>query len=113
LLLLIQRWLTLVLDLVTTGLAVLVVSVIVALRNRISIGFTGVALTQIISFTGYLKLVIMFWTQLETSIAAVARIKQFSEETGNENLEDESLEPPPGWPTRGQIDIHGVSAAYG
>ena len=112
LLFMVQRWLTLVLDLVTMALAVLVVGCAVKMRDSISIGFTGVALTQIISFTEYLKLMIMFWTQLETSIGAVARIKQFSMEIDNENRPNEREEPPEDWPRRGRIEIEGVSAAY-
>jgi ATP-binding cassette subfamily C (CFTR/MRP) protein 1 len=108
----IQRWLTLVLNLITMGLAVVVVGIAVGLRGSISPGFTGVALTQIISFAGYLKQTITYWTQLETSLGAVARIKQFSAETENENLEAENQEPPADWPSRGRIEYFGVFAAY-
>jgi ATP-binding cassette subfamily C (CFTR/MRP) protein 1 len=72
-----QRWLTLVLDLITCAMAVLVVSVAVQMRGAASAGFTRAALTQLISFTANMKLLISFWTQMETSIGAVARIKQF------------------------------------
>jgi ATP-binding cassette, subfamily C (CFTR/MRP), member 1 len=58
----IQKWLILVLDLIMIALAVLVVGIAVALRNTISPGFTGVSLTQIISFTIYLKMKILSWT---------------------------------------------------
>jgi ATP-binding cassette subfamily C (CFTR/MRP) protein 1 len=109
----IQRWLSLVLDLIVMGLAVLVVGIAVNLRDTISTGFTGVSLTQIISFTGYLKLILLFWTQLETSIGAVARIKQFNNETDDENQPTESYAPPVDWPNKGHIEIERVSAAYG
>ncbi|KAF2638302.1 putative ABC multidrug transporter [Massarina eburnea CBS 473.64] len=108
----IQRWLSLVLDLVIGVLAVLVVAIAVALRDTVSPGFTGVSLTQIISFTSYLKLMIMFWTQMETSIGAVARIKQFNTDTPNENLPNENSEPPSEWPHRGKICVSNLSASY-
>ena len=112
LLFMIQRWLTLVLDLITTALAIIVVGIAFQLRDSVSVGFTGVSLTQIISFTATMKMIILFWTQLESSIGSVARIKQFSAETKNENLPTENYEPPVDWPSRGQIEIQGVTAAY-
>jgi ATP-binding cassette, subfamily C (CFTR/MRP), member 1 len=108
-----QRWLTLVLDLITMAMAVLVVGVAVKMRGVASAGFTGVALTQLISFTANMKLLISFWTQMETSIGAVARIKQFATDTKDENLPGECQEPPADWPSKGEIRIENVSAAYG
>jgi hypothetical protein len=46
----IQQWLTLVLDLVAMGLALIVTGLAVKLRDVVSPGFTGVALVQIIGF---------------------------------------------------------------
>ncbi|KAF2808068.1 P-loop containing nucleoside triphosphate hydrolase protein [Mytilinidion resinicola] len=112
LLFMIQTWLTLVLDLITMALAILVVAIAVKMRDTISVGFTGVSLTQIISFTANLKLCLLFWTQLETSIGAVARVKQFSNSTANENLASENQEPPAEWPQTGMVKIEHVSAAY-
>ncbi|PNS16291.1 ATP-dependent bile acid permease [Sphaceloma murrayae] len=90
----IQRWLALVLDLIIAALAILVVGIAVALRGVVSAGFTGVSLTQIILFTSALKLLIMFWTQLETSFGA------------------ETFEPPPDWPLTGTLQIHNLAAQY-
>ena len=50
LLFMIQQWLTLVLDLVAMGLALIVTGIAVKLREVVSPGFTGVALVQIIGF---------------------------------------------------------------
>lgn len=109
----IQIWVALVLDLITTALAILVVGISVRMRDTVSVGFTGVSLTQIISFTNYLRVAILFWTQMETSIGAVARVKKFEEETENENQSTESFEPPPDWPTKGGIDIENLTVSYG
>ena len=113
LLLMVQQWLTLVLDLITTALALLVVGLAVRLRASVSVGLTGVSLVQLISFTETVKILIQFWTSLETSIGAVARIKQFGEETGDENLPGEGAVLPVAWPDAGRIDIRGLSASYG
>ncbi|KAJ0161488.1 ABC transporter C family member 8, partial [Colletotrichum tanaceti] len=112
-LLLTQQWLTLVLDLATAALAV-------RLRATASIGPTGVSLVQLISFTETLRMLIQLWTSLETSIGAVARIKNFSEETADE-VEDDRLtrhdrapetDLKGGWPERGAIEICDVPASY-
>ena len=113
LLLMLQQWLTLVLDLVVTALALLIVGLAVKLRDSVSVGLTGVSLVQLISFAETLKLLIQFWTSLETSIGAVARIKNFAEETPDERLPGENHVPPPHWPATGAVDIQGISASYG
>ena len=116
----VQRWLTLVLDLVIMALAVVVVGVVVALKlhggdKRISVGFTGVALTQIISLAGYVRLTILFWVALETSSGAVTRVRDFERETENENKDNgngEGGEAEEGWPRRGEMEFRNVEASY-
>lgn len=113
LLLMVQQWLELVLNLVTAGLALLVVGLAVKLRGEVSAGLTGVSLVQLITLAETLKLLIQFWTSLETSLGAVARIKNFSEETADERLPGENGLAPAGWPARGQVEMRGVSVSYG
>ncbi|KAI9736588.1 MAG: hypothetical protein M1818_006099 [Claussenomyces sp. TS43310] len=113
LLLMIQRWLTLVLDLSSMVLAIIVTTVAVQTRNTVSVGFTGVSLVQIISLTNYLRMMLSFWAQLETSIGAVARVKHFEAKTASENLPEENVEPAADWPNEGSIKIDGLSASYG
>ena len=112
LLCMIQKWLALVLDLMIAGLAVLVVGIIVALRRDVSVGFSGVSLTQIMGLTGYIKLLIQFWTSMETSLGAVSRVKQFVSETPNERTAGEQSKAPKSWPTRGEIVFNDVYAVY-
>jgi ABC-type multidrug transport system fused ATPase/permease subunit len=108
----VQKWLALVLDLIIAALAVLVVGVIVALRDTVSPGFSGVSLTQIISITGYLKLLIMFWTQLEMSLGAVMRIKRFADVTRDEDGDSALDAAPPDWPQSGSIQVSNMSVVY-
>ena len=106
-----QRWLTLVLDLIIAGLAVLLVGLAVALRDTIDAGLLGVALTGVIGFGQTLSLLITQWTQLETSLGAVARIREFERDTPQES--DGPDTPPDNWLGHGAISMEGVSAAYG
>ncbi|KAF3913512.1 hypothetical protein ABW20_dc0100208 [Dactylellina cionopaga] len=64
------------------------------------------------SFTEYLKMFMLFWTQLETSLGAIARIRGFNEETPDEYLDEDSGELPAGWPGVGDIEIKGLTAGY-
>ncbi|RBR10554.1 uncharacterized protein FIESC28_09418 [Fusarium coffeatum] len=113
LLMIVQRWLVLVLDLTTAGLALLLVGLAVRLRGEVDVGLTGVSLVQLISLSETVNLLIQFWTSIETSIGAVARIKQFAEDTGEENLPGETQEPPPQWPDKGAIQVSNLTASYG
>lgn len=113
LLLMIQGWLSLVLDMTVAGLAVLVIGLSIAVRQSVSIGFTAVALVSLISFGDNVKVLVKYWTQTETSMGALVRIKTFAEEVKPENASDiDSFDPPQDWPSRGTVDIQEVSAAY-
>ncbi|KAF5023670.1 hypothetical protein F66182_4236 [Fusarium sp. NRRL 66182] len=113
LLMIVQRWLVLVLDLTTAALALLLVGLAVRLRDQVDVGLSGVSLVQLISLSETVNMLIQFWTSIETSIEAVARIKHFAEETGGESLPGETQEPPSQWPDKGAIQICNLSASYG
>jgi ATP-binding cassette subfamily C (CFTR/MRP) protein 1 len=108
----IQRWLTLVLDLVVAAVATLLIVLVVALRGKLSAGYVGVALLNVILFSQSVKLLISFWTQLETHIGSVARIKNFTTDAVSEDLEDENRDPPPNWPSEGKIEFKNITACY-
>jgi len=74
----IQRWLSLVVDLMVAMLAVLLVGLIVKFRHNMDTGFVGVALINIMSFSMILAVVVQHWTMIETSVGAVSRIQVFS-----------------------------------
>lgn len=112
-LIMVQRWLEVVMELSTTALALLVVGFSVYLRDSVSVSMTGVSLVQLISMSEALSLLIQFWVQLETSLGAVARIGQFADETPQEDDPDEKAEPPLAWPSKGHVVIDNIRASYG
>ncbi|KAF5565480.1 ABC transporter [Fusarium phyllophilum] len=77
----VQRWLSLVLDLVVASLATLLIVVAVQTRSGTSGSDMGVALVNLTSFNQYLTMLIRCWASMETSLGAIARIKDFSHET--------------------------------
>ncbi|KAB8272693.1 P-loop containing nucleoside triphosphate hydrolase protein [Aspergillus minisclerotigenes] len=79
----IQRWLTLVLDLVVAAEAVIVISLAVSLRHTTSVGLLGVSLNSILEF--------------ERAVPRELSTEQ---------------EIPVDWPCRGAIEISGMTAQY-
>lgn len=106
----VQRWLGFALQLVVAILAVAVVSLATQLRS--STGLTGASLVTLMTFGDILNYIIRWWTQIETSIGAVSRLKKFSEKVMPESQKGEDFVPPKEWPLRGSIEITGVSASY-
>jgi len=108
----VQRWLTLVLDLIVAVIAVMLCVLAVKLRGRVDPGFVGVALLNVIMFSQSIKLLLTFWTNLETHIGSIARIKDFTETTVSEHLANETNTPDPSWPSKGAIEFRSLSAFY-
>lgn len=108
----VQRWLTFVLDLVVAGVATILIVLVVALRGKLSAGYVGVALLNVVLFSQSIKLLITFWTQLETHIGSVARIKNFTSDPVTEDHENEDHIPPPNWPSAGKIEFKNIEACH-
>ncbi|KAK0106876.1 hypothetical protein ONS95_003598 [Cadophora gregata] len=108
----VQRWLTFVLDLIVAAIAIILITLVVTLRGIMDPGFVGVALLNVILFSQSIKMLLTFWTNLETHIGSISRIKSFTADTEVENLPNESASPPPDWPANGAIEFKNVSAEY-
>ncbi|XP_044717675.1 ABC transporter domain-containing protein [Hirsutella rhossiliensis] len=107
----IQRWLTLVLDLLNAGIAILLVGVATNVSNGSS-AFLGVALFNVIALSSSLQTLITEWTQVETALGAIRRIKSYVATTEDENLPTENGEVPDDWPQQGSITFKDISASY-
>lgn len=119
LLLCIQRWLSLVLNLIVAGIAVVLVGVSFALRTRVNPGLLGIALIMMMDLGLILSELIQNWTLLETSLGAISRIKQFAEETPSEEESNMAVTAGrtrndllPGWPMHGEIEFVDASIAW-
>lgn len=108
----IQLWLSLVLNLSVAGIAVLVISLAVAFRSSTTGGQIGVALNVVMTISSTLVRLLEQWTQLETSLGAVSRIKSLEATLVPEDKEAENFDPPEDWPNKGAIEFRGVTAAY-
>ncbi|KAK2600118.1 hypothetical protein QQS21_005133 [Conoideocrella luteorostrata] len=113
LLLVIQRWLSVVLDCLTAGFVLLLlIIVIIGLRHQVSPGFAGVALANLINLSGSLTTVVNVWTQMETSIASIQRIRDFEKDVPSETKGLSKTAVTSDWPSKGEINIQNLVATY-
>jgi ABC-type multidrug transport system fused ATPase/permease subunit len=109
----IQRWLNFVLDLIVAALGILLVSLATQLPSSTSGGRLGVAMLNILGFSQSLSQFIFFYTDLETSLQAVSRVKEFVTTTVSEEASPQSLMPPTeNWPARGAVEFRDITASY-
>jgi ABC-type multidrug transport system fused ATPase/permease subunit len=108
----VQRWLALVLDLVIAGLAIIFAGIAVAVQGSLSTALVALALVNIISLTGNVKLLVTQWALLETSLGAVARIRAYETITPSEVKSGEDSEVPDSWPRQGKVAIVRASTRY-
>ncbi|OAA53807.1 ABC transporter, transmembrane domain, type 1 [Niveomyces insectorum RCEF 264] len=112
LLAMVQRWLNFALQVLVALLATVVVTLATQLRSNTA--FTGASLILLMNFGDFVAYIMFAYTQLETSIGAISRLKAFSETVRAESDADgaATVVPPPAWPTRGAIQLVNVSASY-
>lgn len=108
----IQRWLQVVLDLMVAALATILMMIVVGTRHEINPGLVGLGMLNVMTFNNNLTGLIGEWAQLEISIGAIARIRDFVRDTECEVKPHEDIEPPENWPQNGAIQIQSFSASY-
>lgn len=108
----IQQWLRFVLDFTTFVAAVALISIALVYPHSSEDSAIGLALLNLISFSATASLFITLWVRLETSLGGLARIKEFCEETPQEEGPEEKPAVPEEWPATGKIDFNCVTASY-
>ncbi|PNP84224.1 hypothetical protein FNYG_02912 [Fusarium nygamai] len=104
-----QVTLNLSVDLFVATLALVVISIAVVQMNT-SGGSLGLALFNIVGLGQSVKGVVFFWTSLEITLGAVARIRDFTQDTKSEHESD--TKPSAEWPTRGEIHFSDVTLTH-
>ncbi|KAJ5544757.1 hypothetical protein N7535_006857 [Penicillium sp. DV-2018c] len=110
----IQQWLSLVLDLLVALIAIVIAVITTCFHHKFSPGDIGVALNLVLTFNDALAQAITSWTQVETSIGAVTRVQQFQDTTPTEHRQGATELPKSvhGWPSRGAIVFDQVTACH-
>ena len=112
LLMCLQRWLNLVLDMIAATVAIGIILGAVGLREQLSGGNVGVALNIILVANTTLLRLIESWTNLEVSLGAVSRLQTLESTTTSEFDENDIFHDPPEWPIHGRVEFEEVTAAY-
>ncbi|KAJ6785357.1 hypothetical protein PWT90_03232 [Aphanocladium album] len=108
----IQRWLSLSLDFVTSVAAVVLTILSIYLPEKTSDNAIGLAMLTLVSFSTVATWCIKAWTNLETALGAVARIKAFCIGTPLEEDTTEGPQSAEDWPTNGEVTFSDVCASY-
>jgi len=111
LLMCVQQWLRLVLNVMVAVLAVALASLSVFLGGSSNAAFIGVAMTGLVNFSASMSALVSSWTYLEIAIQAVVRIKTFTAGHENDTLASER-NPPPNWPSTGKLEFRNISITY-
>ncbi|RFU73105.1 abc transporter [Trichoderma arundinaceum] len=108
----VQRWLSLVLNLIVSGIAVGLIALAVKWKGTTTGGDIGAALNLIMVANTTLVRLVEAWASLEVSLGAIARLRNVELYTPHEDLPEEDLVTYAGWPTKGEAHIAGLDAGY-
>jgi ATP-binding cassette, subfamily C (CFTR/MRP), member 1 len=108
-----QRWLSLVLDLMVAAVGIVVVALAVRVPSTSSAAAIGIALNNVLGFNQSLRVLVESWTQLETSLGAIARLKNLEATVVSEGKPEECGVAPESWPDNGTVEFREVTASYG
>jgi ATP-binding cassette subfamily C (CFTR/MRP) protein 1 len=107
----VQRWLNLVLDLMSAGMGLTVLLLAFSMPWSTDPGRLGISLSMILSFNAGLNQLISMWTHMEIQIASLTRTRTFAAETPNENDRDTTADPAITWPT-GNIHVANMTVKF-
>lgn len=108
----IQRWLTLVLDLVVMALAVLVETFAIKLLRDTSQSAAGLSLLNLLSFAEQLQWCVIAWTAMETCLGAISRLQSVIADTPREDEPTKPNSLPGNWPAEGSLTMRNVEISY-
>ncbi|KAF5720125.1 multidrug resistance [Fusarium mundagurra] len=106
----VQRWLYLTLNVVVAVTATALVGLITQLRSSSSL--SGASLVTLMTLSQSLSDIVRFYAALETSIGAVARLRNFTTKTGTEGVLHGDVKLDQQWPSKGAIEVRRVWATY-
>ncbi|KAK0390693.1 hypothetical protein NLU13_0196 [Sarocladium strictum] len=107
-----QRWLSIVLDLIVTAAAVGLIALAVLLKGTTTAGQIGMALNIVLVANTTLLGLVSSWANLEISLGAISRLKTLEAETPKEEDPSSVLEAPSSWPLKGRLELDNVTVTY-
>lgn len=107
-----QQWLLSVLDLFSAGAGMVMVAIALYEPQSASPNSMGLAFLTLISFSQTVSLFVRYFTNMEISFGAVARIRAFERNTPVEQDSYDGSDLSASWPRHGRVDFNGVTAKY-
>ncbi|KAF5686922.1 beta-glucan-transporting ATPase [Fusarium circinatum] len=111
-LLCLQLWLNIVLDLVIAAMAVILITLAVFSEGSTTVGQIGMSLNIVLVANSTLLALVTSWANLEISLGAISRLKTLE----GEIVAEEQLAPgaiiPESWPSRGAVQIRDLTVSY-
>ncbi|KAF1994323.1 hypothetical protein P154DRAFT_585907 [Amniculicola lignicola CBS 123094] len=111
-LLCLQQWLSLVLDLVVAAVATGLILMAFMLRGSTSAGQMGMALNIVLVANTTLIGLVTSWTNMEISLGAISRLRTLEANTPSEENMDNAFHPAENWPSSGHVDFEHVTVVY-
>ncbi|KAL4768016.1 P-loop containing nucleoside triphosphate hydrolase protein [Aspergillus nidulans var. acristatus] len=108
----VQQCLGFFLDMLVSILAIILIATVVFLRDKFDPGDVGVALVMVMTFNNTLMQLVKDWTNMETSIGAVSRVKGYTSTTDPEENTANVPSLPGDWPAVGRVELSGVVASH-
>ncbi|KAJ6788849.1 hypothetical protein PWT90_07001 [Aphanocladium album] len=106
-----QQFLGLVSDLLAAMIGVILAVLTLYVKTNTTANSAGLSFLAIVVLGGCFNEAIMAWTNLETAIGSLKRMKDFLEQTAIESHEG-TADLPPNWPSSGAVQVSNVTARY-
>ncbi|SCO78296.1 related to multidrug resistance protein [Fusarium oxysporum] len=111
-LLCLQLWLNIVLDLVIAAMAVILITLAVFLEGRTTAGQIGMSLNIVLVANSTLLALVTSWTNLEISLGAISRLKTLEADVEGEEQPSLGTIVPDTWPSRGAVEVRELTVFY-
>ncbi|XP_075790564.1 LOW QUALITY PROTEIN: ATP-binding cassette sub-family C member 2 [Pelodiscus sinensis] len=106
-----NRWLAVRLEFIGNLVVFFAALLAVMTRDSLGSGIVGLSISSALNVTQTLNWLVRMTSELETNIVAVERVQEYVE-VQNEAPWVTEQRPPPGWPSRGEIQITDYQARY-
>ncbi|RKK91484.1 hypothetical protein BFJ71_g10850 [Fusarium oxysporum] len=111
-LLCLQLWLNIILDLVIAAMAVILITLAVFLESSTTAGQIGMSLNIVLVANSTLLALVISWTNLEISLGAISRLKTLEADVEGEEQPSLGTIVPDTWPSRGAVEVRELTVFY-
>lgn len=108
----IQNWLEMAMNLFVSGACILLVTICVLAPSSTTEGGVALALTNVTLLGNSLAWFIQSYTQTETALGSVERVRSFEQQTPKETPPVNPRDVPDVWPSKGALSFKSVVASY-